>query len=247
MKLLKTFTTSLFVSLSVIAFAEAPTHPNTPTLTPDTIMFQSEALTSQGSSEDLEKYGIKVPFYKKLQWGAIIGFNETSNGYSNTDKPSLLSNPEFGPVFGPTLAVPFGRALGVRIELLYSQNVFSGQGEVDQTPYLYLNKLTYIDVPLEIQIKPIRKFSIFVGGDYSLLIGNTYKYVQSPINSTITQTCQNSNTRNSILGFVFGADFTLYNVTLGGRVTCGVPDNNSVNPQNVVIAQLTLGYTFQFE
>jgi hypothetical protein len=231
---------------TLIVFAEGPAKSNAPVLAPDTVLFQNESVASMGS-DDLEKYGIKTPLYKKLKWGGILGFNESSNGFNSLDKPAILSNPEFGPVFGPTLEAPFSRTFGARIEILYSQNVFTGESDASETPYLYIDHLTYVDVPLEIIITPIRKFNIFFGGDYSLLLRNKYDYVQTPITQNQAQVCQNPNTKSHYFGGLFGADFTLYNITLGCRVTCGVPNNNYANPQNTAIVQISLGYAFSME
>jgi len=223
MKLLKAITTSLFLLLTSGILMAGDNNPK---------------------AAPVKK--LKVPLYKQLEWGAKIGFNESSNGYTNLEAAKFFSNPEFGPVFGFTVALPYGKYLGARMELLYSQNVFIGEGNL-VVPFTYINKRDYLDIPLVIQIKPIKNLDLFVGGDYAILVGSTYKYDDSPLTLSQEQQFENSSSRHNVIGFVFGADYKLFWLTLGARITCGVPDNNSQNPQNTFIAQFTIGYTFHKE
>lgn len=248
MKHLKITLSSLFLLLSVAVWASGPQYPGNAILSPDTNMFQNASASPGGgpSANDLAKYGISVPFYKRLQWGIKMGVNVTSNAFSGTQTPNFLFNPEFGPVVGPTLAVPFGNYFGVRLEILYSQIVFSGQSNVE-APYLYNNTLNYLDIPLMLQIKPFKNFCLLAGGDVALLLSSTYNYVQGTVSPMVQQGSQNSNAKSTVTGYVFGVDYSIYNIAFGFRITGGVPNNNTVSSQNTLVGQFTVGYVFQYD
>ena len=234
MKLFKITLTGFFLFSSIFVWASGP-----PTVkSADSGILQNTFTLSQSS---VASYGdamdIKEPLLKQIEYGGIFGFNFTSNG----QHPSFFSNPEYAPVFGPTIALPFLPYLGARLELLFSQNVFSGESSFESQPTTYLNRLTYIDIPLMLQIKPIDDLSLIVGGDASLLLGNSYSYAEAPSNTPAL----NSNPKKSFLGLLFGIEYTVYGVTGGFRMTLGVPDNNNLPTPTTIIGQFSLGYSFQ--
>lgn len=241
MKHLKFTLSGLFIFSSIAVWASGPDlHSAT-----NAILQDDTALQSFGTSPtDLAQYGIETVWYKRLQYTAKMGFNFTSNGFTSMQTPNFLSNPAFGFVFGGAVSLPFDQYYcGLRLELLYSQDVFSTESSVDGMPTLYINRLTSLDIPLILQIKPVKDvgLALLVGGDYNILLGNSYTYAEISSNQTL------NTTAHSALGYLFGIEYTLYEITGGLRFTGGVPDNsNSPNPK-ALVGQFTLGYTIQYQ
>jgi Outer membrane protein beta-barrel domain len=233
MKHLKTILTGLFLLFSAMIWAEGPSHANA-------ILREDSAFQSMGvNATNLEKYGIKVPWYQRLEYGLKIGFNFTPNG----NNPTLFINPLFGPVFGGTLALPFSRSFGIRLEALYSQAVFAGVQQVDQPgtgqePSSYIDKLSYIDVPLMLRIRPIKRFGLGLigGGDFAYLVGNKYKSSGSPVTGI--------SPSSTTLGYIFGIEYTIYEITGTLRITGNSPDNGNLPTPKAMVGQFTIAFTF---
>ena len=179
--------------------------------------------------------------FKRPQIGIIAGFNFTSNnGSTSTATPPFLYNPEVGPMAGFTFTFPIGSFLGIRLEALYSQDAFTDETLIGLSTYIYYNRLSYIDVPIMLQIKPFRKLTFFGGADYQYLVRNVYQYVDSPVSPSVQQECQNHTPKN----YFPGVSYQVYRITVGARVTMNVPNNYALDQQNAVLFQLSLGYTF---
>jgi Outer membrane protein beta-barrel domain len=189
------------------------------------------------------KNEMKLPIGKRLEMGIKAGFNCSSNEGCAKLK-TLFPYPAFGPAAGTSMDFLLNNYFGVQAELLYSQNVFFDRMNLD-VPYSFTNRLSYINLPVMLQIKPYENLSVLFGPQYSLLLGNTYTYAQSSVSESVQQKCENSNVHHNIVSFTCGIDYRVYNVTVGGRLT-SMPNNCSINQKDVMIGQLTVAYTFKF-
>jgi hypothetical protein len=148
---------------------------------------------------------------------------------------------------GLFMGIPLGSFFGFQPEVLLSQKGFVASGTLLGTPYSFTKTTTYIDVPLQLQIKPIEYVTLVVGPQYSYLINekNVYTFGENSIEQE--EEFENDNIRKNILGFVVGADANISHFVISGRVGWDLLNNNgdgtSTTPRykNQWI-QLTVGF-----
>lgn len=128
------------------------------------------------------------------------------------------ADPKVGFAGGLFLGIPIGQYLGFQPELLVSQKGFKGSGSLLGSAYSFSRTTTYIDIPLQLQIKPTEFLTVLLGPQYSYLMNekNVYTY---GANSTAQQDeFENDNIRKNILGFVAGADILVNHIVISGRM-----------------------------
>ncbi len=159
-----------------------------------------------------------------LTFGIKAGLN-----YSNVwdeQGQDFQADGKLGFAGGLFLGVPIGKYLGFQPELLISQKGFQGSGTLFFTPYSFTRTTTYIDVPLQLQFKPIRYVTIVLGPQYSYLMSVRNTYTSGSTTSEQEQEFSNDNIRKNILGFVFGADINVSHLVLSGRLGWDLQNNN---------------------
>ncbi|HEX2936049.1 MAG TPA: porin family protein [Bacteroidales bacterium] len=180
---------------------------------------------------------------ERMAFGVKAGVN-SSNVY-DTKGDDFDAKAKWGFAAGAFLSFPFNAVLGFQPELMYSQKGFKSTGSVLGVDYSYTRKLNYIDVPLQLQIKPIPALTILAGPQFSFLINEGYDF-ESDAFDLGDQDPADDNARKNTIGIVGGLDLHFSNAVLSGRVAWDMQRNNgdgtSTSPRyrNVVI-QLTLG------
>lgn len=127
---------------------------------------------------------------------------------------------------GAFFAIPVGRYLGVQPEVLVSQKGFQGSGTIAGSPYSFARTTTYIDVPLQFQLKPVQALSLVMGPQYSFLMHQKDVYTWGANSTAQEQEFNNENIRKNILGFVAGADVHIQHVVISGRMGWDFQNNN---------------------
>lgn len=182
----------------------------------------------------------------QLKFGIRAGINY-SNVYDE-EGDDFVADSKVGFVGGGFVSIPFGKVIGIQPEILYSQKGFKATGSVLGFDYDYKQTLTYLDIPLQLQIKPIPQLSILAGPQFSYLLNTKYDFN----GNTTTQeedAISEDNYKKNILGFVVGADLNLSNFIIGVRggwdITETDRDGDSDSPRfKNQLVQVTLGYTF---
>jgi hypothetical protein len=182
---------------------------------------------------------------RKFLFGFKAGFNR-SNVYNQNNR-TFVANPKTGGVGGVFFAIPFGDFIGFQPEVLYSQKGFSGAGQLNGDVYTLNRTTSYLDIPLQLQLKPFSWMSMVAGLQYSYLLkqhdefshGNNYEYVN--------QTFSNDNIRKNLVGFVMGGDLNFWHIVFSGRagwdMIANHGDGNSSTPQYKNLwFQGTVGY-----
>jgi hypothetical protein len=148
---------------------------------------------------------------------------------------------------GLFLGIPIGKFIGFQPEFLISQKGFKATGILLGQPYSFTRTLTYFDVPLQLQVKPIKYLTLVLGPQYSFLFHekSTYTFGSNSTDQDIE--FKNDNIRNNILGFVAGADINISHVVLSGRVGFDITKNNGDGSSTVPRyknqwAQFTIGF-----
>lgn len=191
-----------------------------------------------GQTEDLRD---------KLGLGFKVGIN-SSNLY-DTKSENFDNEAKLGLAFGGFLSIPLGKVIGIQPEVMYSQKGYKGSGTLLVADYEYTRKTDYIDVPLQLQIKPAPFLTILAGPQYSFLVSKGFDFDSGSISVDQQNDIENNDIRENTLGAVVGLDFNFSRLVLSGRASWDLQDNDSdgtsTEPRykNVVL-QATLGVRF---
>lgn len=152
---------------------------------------------------------------EQFTFGVKAGIN-----YSNVwdeKGQDFQADPRVGFAGGIFFGIPIGKFIGIQPELLLSQKGFQGKGTLLGTPYSYTKTTTYIDVPLLLQIKPVRFVTLLFGPQFSYLVNEKNTYTFGTNNTAQQKEFDNDNIRKNILGFAAGMDINVQHVVLSGR------------------------------
>ncbi|MCW3103837.1 MAG: hypothetical protein JWO09_2277 [Bacteroidetes bacterium] len=184
---------------------------------------------------------------EKFQFGLKAGLNY-SNVYDEKGE-EFKASPKFGLAAGAFMEIPFGKYLGIAPGVQISQKGFRATGMMLGSTYTFTRTTTYLDVPLEFQLKPSEFITLALGGQYSYLLNKRDVFSNSSTSYVQEQQFQNDNVRKNVFGFGGGLDINLRHIVLGARVGCDVQNNNgdgsSTTPRyKNAWFQGTLGYKF---
>jgi hypothetical protein len=160
----------------------------------------------------------------KLSFGIKAGLN-----YSNVwdeKGQDFQADSKAGFAGGVFLGIPIGKFLGFQPEVLISQKGFQGSGTLLFTPYSFTRTTTYIDVPLQLQFKPIQFVTLLLGPQYSYLMNQKDVYTFGTNSTEQEQEFENDNIRKNVLGFVAGLDVNISHVVVSGRIGWDFQTNN---------------------
>ncbi|TVQ76948.1 MAG: PorT family protein [Flavobacteriales bacterium] len=178
-----------------------------------------------------------------------FGFKAGAN-FSNvwdTRSQDFTADAKTGFAGGVYAGIPIGTIFGIQPEILFSQKGFKGEGRMLGFPYSFSRTTSYIDIPLQIQIKPTDYFTLVAGPQFSYLAHQSDKYSFAGNTTVLEQEFENENIRKNILGFVAGFDFIYRDAVLSTRVGWDLQtnhgDGNSSTPRyKNQWLQLTLGF-----
>lgn len=160
---------------------------------------------------------------EQFSFGVKAGIN-----YSNVwdeKGQNFTADPKYGLVGGLFLGIPIGKFLGIQPEALISQKGLKGSGVLFESPYSFSRTTTYIDFPLQLQIKPIEFLTIVLGPQYSYLMKEKNEFTFGANSSVQEMEFNNENIRKNILGFVAGADINVSHLVVSGRVGWDLQNN----------------------
>ncbi len=179
-----------------------------------TALFLSIGVTLKAQDDPREKFsaGVKAGLNIANVW------DSESQDFNADPKAGFA-----GGVFG---SIPIGKVLGFQPEVLLSQKGFRASGTLLGTDYSFARTSTYIDVPLQIQIKPAPFLTIVAGPQYSFLMHQ--KNVFTVGQSNVVQEFDNENDqiRKNIFGAVGGLDVNISHVVISGRMGFDLLNNN---------------------
>ena len=160
----------------------------------------------------------------KMSFGVRAGLNISNVWDANGE--DFVADPKTGYVGGLFLSVPLGRVVGFQPELLYSQKGLKGAGTILGTPYSFTKTTSFIDVPLQLMVKPTSFLTFVAGPQFSFLIKekNVYTFGANAVEQE--EEFATDNIRKNILGFGVGFDFTITRFLLSGRLGWDLQDNH---------------------
>ena len=177
------------------------------TVTTACLLLSASTISAQTSDTDTRS---------KFVFGIKAGAN-----YSNVwdeQGQDFRADAKLGFAGGIFFGIPFGTFLGFQPEALISQKGFQGSGTVAGSPYSMTRTTTYLDFPLQLQVKPAEFLTVLVGPQYSYLIREKNVYTFGTNSSAQEQEFENDNIRKNILGFVAGADINISHVVISPRM-----------------------------
>lgn len=127
---------------------------------------------------------------------------------------------------GVFIGIPLGEVLGFQPEVLFSQKGFQGSGTFLGSSYEFKRTTSYLDIPLQLQIKPSEFVTLVVGPQYSFLLSRDDDFNSGTFTSSQQEEFENDNLRKNVAGFVFGLDIYSGNVVFSGRAGWDVQQNN---------------------
>lgn len=201
-------------------------------------LFLSFGATTMAQNADLDPR-------EALQFGIKAGVNR-SNVWDEQGE-DFTADAKMGFAGGVFLGIPIGKFLGFQPELMLSQKGFKASGTLLGSTYGFSRTATYIDIPLQLQIKPADVFTVVLGPQYSYLVHVKNTYTWGSNSSAQEQEFKNDNIRKNVLGFVAGADILISHVVVSGRLGWDFQTNNgdgsSTTPRyKNRWLQLTLGF-----
>lgn len=175
------------------------------------------------------------------------GLNYSNVFDSRTD--DFSADGKYGFAGGAALSIPIGRFLGIQPEVLFSQKGFKGKGRLLGNTYTLTRTSNFIDVPLQVALKPTEFLTILAGPQYSYLISQKDVFSDNNLEYTQQEEFDNDNIRDNIFGFVVGLDVRVQHIVLGARFGWDIMNNHgdgtSSSPRyRNTWFQATLGYTF---
>jgi hypothetical protein len=180
-------------------------------------------------------------------FGIKAGINVSS--LYDTKGENFSYNSKLGFAGGIFLGLPFGRYLGFQPELIYSQKGYKGTGSITLVDYQYTRNMDFLDIPLQLQIKPSRYLTILAGPEYSFLLHKKLNFNSGDITVQQQTDIQNNNIRKNTFGVIGGLDINILPLVISGRVGWDLQRNNgdgtSSNPRfRNFWFQTTLGLSF---
>jgi hypothetical protein len=153
---------------------------------------------------------------ENLEFGIKAGANVSNVWDSRSD--DFRADARLGFAGGVFLGIPIGKFIGLQPEFLISQKGFQGSGSLLGTAYSFSRTTSYMDVPLQLQLKPSEFFTFVLGPQFSYLFNQKDVYTFGANSTEQEREFQNENVRKNILGFVAGFDLIYRNAVFSSRL-----------------------------
>lgn len=182
---------------------------------------------------------------EKFTVGARVGAN-LSNVW-DSEGEDFEADAKLGFAGGVFASIPIGRYIGVQPEVIFSQKGFQASGILLGTAYSYEKTTSWIDVPLQFQVKPLPFLTILAGPQFSFRVSERNVYTYGSNSSEQEEEFDNDNIRKNILGISTGFDINIYHVVVSGRACWDLQSNKgdgtSTTPRyRNQFVQLTIGF-----
>lgn len=161
---------------------------------------------------------------ENLKFGVKAGIN-VSNIWDSQNQ-EFTADSKVGFAGGILLGIPIGSFLGLQPEILISQKGFKGSGTLLGSPYSTSRTTTYLDIPLQLQLKPAPFITLLAGPQFSYLLKQKDTYTYGSNSTEQEQEFNNENIRKNILGLVGGVDLIFGHLALSGRIGRDLQRNN---------------------
>lgn len=192
-------------------------------------------------AQESEKYDRR----EKFTFGVRIGAN-LSNVWDSKGE-DFEADAKLGFAGGAFVGIPIGRFIGIQPEVLFSQKGFKASGILLGTPYSYRKTTSWVDLPIQFQIKPMAFLTILVGPQISFRVSERNEYTFGNNSSAQQEEFDNDNIRKNMLGISTGFDINIYHVVVSGRACWDLQNNKGDGSSSTPryrnqYVQLTIGF-----
>lgn len=189
----------------------------------------------------------ETDFRETLRFGIKVGMNYANVYNESGDK--FVADPKYGFVGGVQIAIPISKYLGLQPEVLYSQKGFNAKGSLLGSEYSFRRTTSYLDIPIQLALKPSEFLSILGGFQYSYLLKQKDEFTSTSTSFIQEQEFKQDNIRKNIFGFVGGVDLNLKQFTIGARLGWDLSKNNGDGSSSNIQyknkwTQATIAYCF---
>jgi hypothetical protein len=184
---------------------------------------------------------------ERLKFGLKAGLNY-ANVYDSQSE-EFHADAKLGFAGGAFISIPISKYLGLQPEILYSRKGFKGSGVILGNEYSFTRTTSYIDIPLQLALKPSEFLTFVAGPQYSYLLSQKDEFKSTSFSHVQEEEFDNDNIRKNIFGFVLGLDINMKHIILGTRVGWDITENHgdgsSTTPRyKNRWVQATIGYAF---
>lgn len=210
-------------------------------------LFTASAFTAFSQETLEEKREASRDAKGRITFGLKAGLNN-SNVYDEQGD-GFVADDKTGFVGGGYMTVPVGRFLGFQPEVLFSQKGFRSTGRVGTGTYSLERTTNFIDIPLQLQVKPFRFLTLLGGVQYSYLLSQKDQLSFGPTVIEQYAEFENESIRKNVFGAVAGVDINIQHFVISGKacwdLSANRADGSSYTPRYKNIwLQATLGYRF---
>jgi hypothetical protein len=193
------------------------------------------------TAQESEKYDRREKFTVGARVGANLSIVWDSKG------EDFQADAKLGFAGGVFVGIPIGRYIGVQPEIIFSQKGFQANGTLLGTPYSYKKTTSWIDIPMQFQIKPLAFLTVLVGPQVSFRVSERNSYTFGSNSTAQQEEFNNDNIRKNVLGISTGFDINIYHVVVSGRACWDLQNNRgdgtSTTPRyRNQFVQLTIGF-----
>lgn len=184
---------------------------------------------------------------ENLTFGLKVGANY-SNVYDSRNE-DFQADAKLGFAGGAVVQIPITPFFGFQPEVLISQKGFKGEGTILGSSYNFKRTTTYLDIPLQIAIKPSQFITIVAGPQYSYLLKQKDEFTSTLVSGSQEEEFNNDNIRKNIFGIVGGLDINISNFVLGARLGWDISHNHGDGSSSTpryknTWLQATVGFRF---
>ncbi|MGY6523430.1 MAG: porin family protein [Mongoliitalea sp.] len=152
---------------------------------------------------------------ERVTAGLKVGLNR-SNVWDEQGQ-DFRADPKIGFAGGVFVGIPINKIFGFQPEFLISQKGLKGNGTLLGTEYSFSRTSTFIDIPLQLQIKPVRYVTLLIGPQFSHLFKEKNTYTFGSNSTEQEEEFGKIDVRKNILGFVGGVDLNINRFVVSGR------------------------------
>lgn len=200
-------------------------------------VFAQETITPSADDDNRDQFGFGI----KAGVNIANVYDEEGDDFVADSKPGFFA--------GAFVSAPLGTLFGLQPEINYSQKGFKSSGSFLGTDYEFERTANYLDIPVQLQIKPTKFLTFLVGPQYSYLLSIKDDYDYGSISIEDEPEVSEDDYERSVFGIVVGAEANykgfFFTARGGFDLTKTEPDGDLESPRykNQVI-QFGLGYTF---
>ena len=166
-----------------------------------------------------------IDFRERFTGGLKAGANY-SNVWDDNDQ-EFEADGKVGFAGGAFISIPIGKFLGIQPEVLFSQKGFQADGILLGNTYSMKRTLNYLDIPLQVQVKPAEFLTLLAGPQFAFLMSEKTTYMYGANGIEQEQAFNNDNIRKNMLGFITGLDINISHFVLSGRFGWDFQKNNA--------------------